>query len=262
MAVVVPPLGGILLRFRLKPVLRARFAVLRGSASAPNGKHVRIVSMQRLQRFQLAPIAARLQSLVPALRDFGRGLLDLALPPRCLHCDGDFQSRGNIMLCPPCVQLIAPELPTTCGRCGAVLPDGVEPSDRCPACQDFRLKFDSVYPLGRYDGPLRDVVVRTKRVSGEALSLAVGRLLAERRRDEIVTFRPQMVVPVPMHWLRRLRRGTNNPDLLAECLGRALGIPMVRTLRRRRYTIPQKDVMRSERFRNVRGAFAVRAAGA
>ena len=152
----------------------------------------------------------------------------------------------------------APELAECCGRCGAVLPDGVEPSDRCPAVKGFPLRFDAVYPLGRYDGPLRDVVLRTKRISGEAVSLAVGRLLAERSRDEIVAFRPQAVVPIPMHWARRLLRGTNNPDLLAECLGRRLGIPVVRTLARRRYTSPQKDLLPRERFRNVRGAFALR----
>jgi predicted amidophosphoribosyltransferase len=55
-----------------------------------------------------------------------------------------------------------------------------------------------------------------------------------------------------------LRSGVNSPELLAECLGKKLGIPVVRTLRRRRYTRPQKDVLPHERFRNVRGAFGLR----
>jgi ComF family protein len=192
------------------------------------------------------------------MRDFGHGLLDLALPPRCLHCDGDFHASGNIMLCPPCVQSIAPELPMCCPWCGAILPEGMQPSEDCPACKDFKLKFDTVFPLGRYDGPMRDVVLKTKRIPGEALSLALGRLLAERLGERIAEFDPQVVVPIPMHWWRRLLRGTNNPDLLAECLGRALGIPVVRMLARRRYTSPQWNLRPRERFRNVRGAFALR----
>lgn len=162
------------------------------------------------------------------------------------------------MLCPQCVQLIAPELPACCPWCGAILPEGIQPSEDCPACKDFPLKFDTVFPLGRYDGPLRDAVLRTKRISGEAVSLALGRLLAMRLGERIAVFAPQLVVPIPMHWTRRLLRGTNNPDLVAECLGRPLGIPVVRTLARRRYTSPQRNLLPRERFRNVRGAFALR----
>jgi ComF family protein len=175
-----------------------------------------------------------------------------------LHCDDDLTTTSELSLCLKCIQLIAPELPNCCRRCGAVLPDGFEVSDRCPSCEGYALKFDAVYPLGRYDGAMRDVVLKTKRLSAEALSLAVGRLLAMRLRDKIVQFAPQAIVPIPMHWRRRFVRGVNSPELLAECLGRKLKIPVLRTLRRRRYTRPQKDVQPGERFRNVRGAFAVR----
>ena len=162
------------------------------------------------------------------------------------------------MFCLKCLQLIAPELGECCLRCGAILPVEIEPTEQCPACKDFSLKFDAVFPLGRYDGALREVVLKTKRVAGEALSLSVGRLLAVRLRDKIVAFRPQAVVPIPMHWRRWLIRGMNGPELLAECLGRKLGLPVVRMLRRRRYTIPQKDLLPRERFRNVRDAFGLR----
>jgi ComF family protein len=213
--------------------------------------------MRRLNTLQFGPMIARLRPMAE-LRKFSRGLLDLALPPRCLRCDDDLISPGDISLCLKCIQLIAPELPDGCRRCGAVLPDGFEVSDRCPSCEGYVLKFDAVYPLGRYDGALKEVVLKTKRLSSEALSLTVGRLLATRLRDKIVQFAPQAVVPIPMHWARRLKRGVNSPELLAECLGKTLGIPVLRTLRRRRYTSPQKDLLPKERFRNVRGAFGMR----
>jgi ComF family protein len=214
--------------------------------------------MRQFPAINLAPITVRLRPLGPAIRKFARGLLDLALPPRCLHCDDDLTSMSDLSLCLKCIQLIAPELPECCRRCGAILPEGADPSDRCPSCQDYPLKFDAVFPLGQYDGPLRDVVLKTKRLSAEALSIAVGQLLAARLRDKIVQFRPDAIVPIPMHWIRRLRRGVNSPELIAECLGRTLTIPVLRTLARRRYTSPQKDLLPRQRFRNVRGAFAVR----
>jgi predicted amidophosphoribosyltransferase len=65
-----------------------------------------------------------------------------------------------------------------------------------------------------------------------------------------------------MFWTRRLRRGTNSPEALAQTLGRQLGVPVRGLLRRRRNTLPQAPLPPRERFRNVRGAFALRKSGA
>ena len=101
-------------------------------------------------------------------------------------------------------------------------------------------------------------MLKTKRLSAEALSLTVGRLLAQRLGDKLAKFRADAVLPIPMHWAKRLLRGVNSPELLADCLGRKLGVPVVRSLVRCRYTGPQKDLLPRERFRNVRGAFRLR----
>ncbi len=194
----------------------------------------------------------------PNLRKLGRGLLNLILPPRCLRCDEDLSPDAEISLCLKCTQAIAPQLGACCERCGAILPEEFVPADRCPACKDFSLEFDTVFPLGRYEGPLRELVLQTKRLSAEALSLTLGRLLAERLGEKIAAFRPDALLPIPMHWAKRLFRGVNTADLLADCLGRKLRVPVVRSVGRSRYTGPQKDLLPRERFRNVRGAFRLR----
>ena len=97
-----------------------------------------------------------------------------------------------------------------------------------------------------------------KRPAGEQLTLAVGRLLAERRGAQLAQLRPDLIVPVPMHWWRRLVRGFNSAELLAQCLGRHLNAPVAHVLVRRRHTQPQKDLLPRERFANVRDAFQVR----
>jgi ComF family protein len=103
------------------------------------------------------------------------------------------------------------------------------------------------------------VVLRTKRLSHESLTKALGRLLADRRGAELAQFRPDLIVPIPMHWWRRLWRGVNNTEILAEELGRRLGKPVARRLLvRRRPTRPQKDLLLPERFANLRNAFRLR----
>ena len=59
------------------------------------------------------------------------------------------------------------------------------------------------------------------------------------------------VVPVPLHPLRRWRRGFNQADDIAA----HLGLPVIRPLRRARHTRPQMELPRSVRLRAVRGAF-------
>ena len=62
-----------------------------------------------------------------------------------------------------------------------------------------------------------------------------------------------------MFWTRRLRRGKNNPEILASCLAKHLGISMRRNaLVRCRNTPPQAGLPPSQRFLNMRGAFRVR----
>lgn len=98
-----------------------------------------------------------------------------------------------------------------------------------------------------------------KRPSGESLSAVMGRVLAEYRRAELTCFDADLVVPIPMHWSRRIRRGTNSSEILAESVAGTLRAPLLLgVLVRRRNTLPQKDLKPRERFRNVRGAFGVK----
>lgn len=67
-----------------------------------------------------------------------------------------------------------------------------------------------------------------------------------------------LVVPVPLHWRRRLWRGFNQSELLARPLARRLGIEVRNVLRRTRHTATQASLIPSERRINVSGAFALK----
>jgi predicted amidophosphoribosyltransferase len=70
--------------------------------------------------------------------------------------------------------------------------------------------------------------------------------------------RADVVVPVPMHWRRRLVRGTNSAAVLAEILASRLRAPLAAgLLRRRKYTKPQFECTPPQRWDNVRRAFSV-----
>jgi len=134
------------------------------------------------------------------------------------------------------------------------------PSESCPACGDIEFAFDAVVSLGAYRGPLREAVLRTKRPTHEPLSVAMGKLYFRHRGEQLSSFQPDLIVPIPMYWWRRLVRQTNSPDILARELARSLHIRRLgHGLCRCRNTVPQRALLPRERFRNVRGAFRLAA---
>ena len=67
-----------------------------------------------------------------------------------------------------------------------------------------------------------------------------------------------IIIPVPLHRLRRLKRGYNQAEVIAEGLASAMGAP-VRTdlLVRRKKTATQTRLNLEEKSANVKGAFTV-----
>lgn len=85
----------------------------------------------------------------------------------------------------------------------------------------------------------------------------LARLLAEEAPGLLPLTDWDALVPVPLHWLRRWRRGFNQAEVLARAVGRRHGLPVLRrALRRVRATPPQQGGPEARRT-NVREAFAV-----
>jgi len=113
--------------------------------------------------------------------------------------------------------------------------------------------------LGAYDGTLRDTVLRMKNAEGDSLSLTMGRLLVQMRAGRFSEIGPDVVVPIPSHWRRRIVHRTNSAAILAEILAGRLRVPLAeRLLRRSRYTVRQSELSPTDRWSNVRRAFSVR----
>lgn len=138
------------------------------------------------------------------------------------------------------------------------LPDG---GARCWECRNRRRDFRFCRSFGIYAGPLKRAVRVFKYAGREALARPLAGFLASVvRRPELKGI--DLLVPVPLHFIRKHARGYNQAELLARALSADIGVPVADVLCRRRWTRPQAGLHREARRRNVAGVFAVRSSGA
>lgn len=194
-------------------------------------------------------------SLRHRIRDCVRGGIDIIFSPECAFCFSPAGKEGHVALCRDCWRKLASDDVSRCGACGHVVPEAVGLWN-CTHCRKKRFRFSSVTALGTHDGVLRESVLRMKSSGQEPLAMAMSDLIWERHGERLTGFDADVVAPVPMHWRRRMSRGVNSPELLAEHLGRRMGLPVAqRLLVSRRNIGLQRELSTKQRFRNVRDAF-------
>jgi ComF family protein len=194
---------------------------------------------------------------MPLLRELGRGLLQLLYPGICSVCGVSLPPEQD-RFCVSCRAALTTDPFSSCPRCAATIgPFALATlQDGCTYCRGKSFRFERVMRLGPYDGLLRDVILRLKHLQGDVLAELVGELWAEHAEARLRDLHADVVVPVPLHWWRRWRRGYNQSLALARGLAARLQIPCrPRLLRRIRNTPFQTQQTPSARPVNVRRAF-------
>lgn len=189
------------------------------------------------------------------LRVWSRSVLDLFFPRRCLGCEADLVADESLV-CGRCRVVVLQRDVRRCARCGSEIDSDRRTRATCRVCRDTAFAFRGVVAALRYRGPVRSIVLSIKfgrRAEGvEVLADRLADAIRERRVDR----RVDVVVPIPLHPLRRLARGFDQAERLAVAVAQRLRMPCVRlALRRARYTRRQATLRRAERVLNVRTSF-------
>jgi ComF family protein len=121
--------------------------------------------------------------------------------------------------------------------------------ERCPRCRRRPGVVDAARSAGRYEGSLREIIHAFKYEGRRGLAAPLAAMM-QTAGAGILTG-ADVVVPVPLHPWRRMRRGFNQADDLA----RHLGLPVILALWRVHATTPQAGLSAAARRRNIRDAF-------
>ncbi|MGE0769490.1 MAG: ComF family protein [Hyphomicrobiaceae bacterium] len=193
-------------------------------------------------------------SLLAGVRMLAAAVADFIVPPSCLACRAPLAMHHS--LCGPCWREVMFIRPPVCDRLGIPLPfDTGEPALSAAAIADPPV-VDRLRAVAGYSGTMRLLVHRYKYSDRQDVRRLLARWLTEAAQPLLDG--ADLVVPVPLHRWRLLRRTFNQSAILARDLGRATGVPVDPfVLSRVRSTRSQVGLARAQRRRNVAGAFAI-----
>ena len=180
-------------------------------------------------------------------------ILTIVWAPRCAVCDEPLDAPTGGIVCRECRDGTTRIRPPVCDRCGAsvVGVDAATAPVRCGTCRLTGGPVTARRAAGVHAGALRAMIHAFKYDGRRSLAALLAGWMREVGDDWLRD--ADVVVPVPLHPLRRWKRGFNQ----AADLAAALGPPVVYALRRARRTRPQVELSRGVRLRALRGAFTL-----
>ncbi|MEO1329805.1 MAG: ComF family protein [Pseudomonadota bacterium] len=189
-----------------------------------------------------------------------RAGLDALYPPTCLACEAPAEAVGG--LCAECwrgVEFIAGRV---CDRCGAPLVhEDAEAAGTaaltCDGCARWPPAWDRGRAAARYAAAARTLCLVLKHADRTEAAPPMARWMA--RAGAPLLAEADLLIPIPLHWTRRIRRRFNQSAELARAVSRLSRVPVDGGLLRRvRRTASQDGKNRAQRVDNLRAAFQVR----
>lgn len=181
--------------------------------------------------------------------------LHLIYPPQCLTCDAlvttDFGLCGHCWRETPFVTGLV------CDHCGVPLPgeDSGQP-EHCDDCLTIARPWSQGRAAMLYKDNARRMVLALKH--GDRLDLARPAAGWMLRAAQPMLVPGMLVAPIPLHWLRLIKRRYNQAALLSGALAKMAGLDHCPDLLiRQRYTGSQEGRDRDSRFANLAAALTV-----
>ncbi len=199
------------------------------------------------------------RSMVRTLSRFSSPLVETLFPCTC-WATGATITRDDLGLSPAVREEIAHGVAWPyCTRCGTTTGQYADHSkaNPCTRCAVRNLGVRTIARAGTFDPPLATLVKQLKFNNRPEIAPLLAPFLYQA-----ITLRGlpiDALIPVPLHWRRRIQRGYNQSEELARAVSSISGWPMHNILCRIKRTPEQSHAQSAlQRIENMRGAFACR----
>ena len=174
-------------------------------------------------------------------------ILNLLYPAECHLCGGTL-SPGERFVCNPCIET----LPRT----------GYHRHLRNPMEERFAGQFPFEAATGHFfyskDSSLSQLIQDMKYRNFPSIGDKMGEISGKELYIAGFLNEVDYIVPLPMHFFKKARRGYNQTDLIARGIGKASGLPVLNAIKMTHQRKTQTSLSRSERLANASSLFAVR----
>ncbi|HEV7302259.1 MAG TPA: phosphoribosyltransferase family protein [Tepidisphaeraceae bacterium] len=194
-------------------------------------------------------------NIILQVRQWGGDLLNLCYPAVCSACEAP--APVGAFLCEACeVQLAQLAQAAACERCA--MPLAVHGSP-CPWCEGDGLRpYARIARLGTMSSPLKHLIHLAKYNRRWPIAERLADRLMVDAQVQAILRDTDVLLPVPLHAWRQMRRGFNQADVIASRLGRCGKVRVVRPVVRLRPTDTQTHMHgRSKRAENLKDAFGL-----
>lgn len=165
---------------------------------------------------------------------------------QCLLCRHDCQQQA--LICNQCRDEL-PQLTHPCTLCAFPL---ALADAHCGQCQRNPMPWQRMQVLAHFETPF-NLLIHNLKYHHNALS---GRLLGQLLAKNLSPPYPEVILPVPLHWWRKMRRGYNQAMEIARGMQDILPIAIDQhSLTRQRHTATQTLLTRRQRQQNLHNAF-------
>ena len=178
-------------------------------------------------------------------------LLELIFPGRCAVCDSVL-AWSQKEICEECSRKLEYSDGNVCMKCGKP----VKPEEEyCYDCKKKVHYFKQGAALFSYEY-IRTSLYKFKYSGRREYAAFYGRQMAYHMEEKRRLWKPEALIPVPIHKKKLKKRGYNQAELIAKQLSEYWNIPVITNLVVRcKNTRPMKEIVGTDRQNNLKKAF-------
>lgn len=172
-------------------------------------------------------------------------ILNIIYPAEC-HICGNALSPHERFICVPCIET----LPRT----------GYHRNRHNPMEERFAGQFPFVAATGHFfysrDSSVARLIQDMKYRGFPSIGNKMGEIAGKELYISGFLNDIDIIVPLPMHFIKKARRGYNQTDMISEGIGQASGLPVVKALKMVRQRKTQTSLNQTQRLNNASNLFS------
>jgi len=183
-----------------------------------------------------------------------QSVLRLLYPAQCLTCDALVEQ--DHALCAECWHGAHFISGLVCDSCGVPLPGEADETVLCDDCMTIARPWIHGRGVFLYSGTGRKLVLALKHGDRTDLAKPAAKWLSRAAQDFVSE--DTLIIPVPLHWKRRISRRYNQSAEMAREMAKYCHCQFLpEALERRKLTRSLDGLNREERFKTLSGAIEV-----